>query len=124
VLRCAVEDQAACHLIAAGDDDVCVEEEVGDRSDVGGDQVLVLAARHRLAVKRQFVLHIVHKIIEASFVQNVKVCAVAALKIGVRQCLDLLSVCRLRANERLYGSWGLPPETGRAVSGIVQLSAE
>jgi len=66
----------------------------------------------------------VHEIIETSFVQSVKVCAVAGLKISIRQCLDLLSVCWLRANERLYGSWGLPSGTGRAVSGIVQLSAE
>jgi hypothetical protein len=40
-------------------------------------------------------MYIVHKIIEASFVQNVKVCAVAGLKIDIRQCLDLLLMCRL-----------------------------
>src|SRR5512133_3427354 len=84
VLWRAVEDEPACHPIGAGNDDLCVEEEVGDRSDVGGDQVLVLTARHRRAVIRQFVLHVVHKIIDASFVQSVKVCPVASLKIGVR----------------------------------------
>jgi hypothetical protein len=46
-----------------------------------GDQVLVLTARHCLAVVRQFVLHEVHEIIEASFVQSVKVCAVAGLEL-------------------------------------------
>ena len=56
-MRCAVEDEAVCHMIAAGDDDACVEEEVGDRGDIGGDQVLLMTARHRLAVTRQFVVH-------------------------------------------------------------------
>ena len=97
MLRCAVEDEAACHVIAAGDDDLCVVDEVGDRSDVGGNQVLVLTTRHRLAVIRQFVLHIVHEIIEASLVQSVKVCAVAGLKIGGRNVSTSCRVCRLRA---------------------------
>ena len=74
-------------MIVAGNDDLCVEGEVGDRSDVGGDQVLVLTAGHRLAVIRQVVLHVVHEIIEASFVQNVKLQAVAGPKIGARHVL-------------------------------------
>ena len=73
-------------MIVAGNDDLCVEDEIGDRGDVGGDQVLVLTARHGLAVIRQFVLHVMHEIIEASFVQNVKVQAVTGPRSALVMC--------------------------------------
>src|SRR5215217_6959898 len=87
-------------MIVAGNDDLCVEGEVGDRSDVGSDQVLVLTAGHRLAVIRQVVLHVVHEIIEASFVQSVKVQAVTGPKIGARH---VSTSCGFR------GALGPPP---------------
>jgi hypothetical protein len=40
--------------------------------------------RHRLAVLCQFVVHVLHEIIEASFVQSVKVRAVAGLEFDTR----------------------------------------
>ena len=82
-------------MITAGDDGVCIVDEVRDRSDVGSDHVAVLTARHRLAVIRQFVLYVVHKIIEAPFVQSAKIRAVANFKIVVPQVFDLPSVRRL-----------------------------
>src|SRR5919107_2035157 len=83
VLRCAVEDETARHLVAAGDDDVRVEGEIGNRGDVGGDQVLVLTARHDVTVVRHLVVHVLHEIVEAPFVESAKVRAIAGLEVGV-----------------------------------------
>jgi hypothetical protein len=33
VLAVNIEDQAACQVIAAGDDDLCIEDQVGNRRD-------------------------------------------------------------------------------------------
>ena len=54
----------------------------GDRGEVGRDHVLVLTARHRLAVVRQLVLDVVHEVVETPFVEDVEVGAVAAREIG------------------------------------------
>jgi hypothetical protein len=39
-------------MIGAGDDDLCVEVEVRDRSDVGGDQVLVHIEKYLTLTQR------------------------------------------------------------------------
>jgi len=68
---------------------VRVVAQVGDRRDVGGDQVLVLPSGHRRAVVGQLVLHVTLEIVEAAVVQDGQVGAVPGLEISGQRGLLL-----------------------------------
>src|SRR5689334_887055 len=66
----AAEEDPASYPIVVGDDDLCVEEEIGRGCDIPGDQVAVLASRHRVAVVAELVVDVPHEIVQSSVVQG------------------------------------------------------